>query len=370
GPLLAHDLDAAAAAAELALSAAEEAGAAHVVALSLTRLAHVAGFRGDFGEQQRLAARAVAVAVADGGRETHHSSHAHLNHALALADVDRPREGSAAVAAGRGLYERLGMEETLRNSHHYAGYPLMFAGRWEDAIAELQTAVALSEESGISWTPDVLAALAVMLVRRDELEAARELVAAGERAIAAGAPEFRLGWLAWAGALVQEADGDHSGALERLWGAWTTVSAAGVLGEQRHFAPDLGRMLGDKSRLAQLADAIEALARRNPELPAIAALAARCRALADGDAEALAVAAEQYPDGPRPHERALACEDAAVALVAAGQLERGRALADADRLERGRALADIALETYTRLGARREVSRADARLRAAGLRRG
>ncbi|ADB48882.1 ATP-binding protein [Conexibacter woesei] len=375
GSLLAHDLDAAAAEARHAQAVAEEAGATHVVAVSLTRRAHVAGFRGEFAEQERLAARAVAVAVQDGGREVQHASHAHLNHALALADCDRPHDGVAAVAAGRRVYERLGMEETLRNSHHYAGYPLMLAGRWDDALAELETASALSEESDIGWTVDVLATRAVLLARRNELEAARALVDAATQALAAGAPEFRLGWPAWAQALVQEAEGDRDGALETLWSAWTRVGAAGAVGEQRTFAPDLARMLaaaGDAARGAEVAAAVEALARGNPELETIEALALRCRALAggsgrDGDAagggagdgaDALARAAERYPDGPRPHERALAYEDAAVAFVAAG------------RLDRARAFADEALEAYARLGARRDAARAEGRLRAGGLRRG
>lgn len=361
GPLLAHDLDAAAEEAQRALSAAEAAGAPHVVALSLTRRAHVAGFRGEFSEQERLAEEALAVAVADGARETHHASHAHLNHALALADGDRPEDGVAAVASGRRLYERLGMEETLRNSHHYAGYPLMLTGRWDEALAEHETAATLSEESEIGWTVDVLATRAVILARRDELETARELVASATRAVEAGAPEFRLGWLAWARALIEDAAGDPAAALDTLWRAWTRVTAAGAFGEQRTFAPDLARMLaaaGDPARGAQLAEAIEALARTNPALVTIEALALRCRALADGDADALRNAAERYPSGPRPHERALAYEDAAVAFVA------GR------RLDRARALADEALSAYARLGARRESARAEGRLRASGLRRG
>lgn len=362
-PLLAHDLDVAAVEAERMQRAAEAAGATHVVALSLTRRGHVAGFRGAFEEQERFAARAVAIAMEDGTRETHHASHAHLNHALALADCDRPEEGVATVAAGRRLYERLGMEETLRNSHHYAGYPLMLAGRWDDALAELETATALSEESEIGWTVDVLATRAIILARRDELGTVRGLVRAATAALDAGAPQVRLGWVAWARALVEEAEGDLEGALTTLWGAWTRVADAGAHGEQRTFAPDLARLLaaaGDPVRGAQVAAAVEALVPVNPALPAVEALALRCRALADGDGDgdALAAAAARYPHGARPHERALAHEDAAVALAVEGRL------ADAH------ALAEEALATYEGLGARRDVARAEARLRGGGLRRG
>ncbi len=392
GPLFAHDLDAADAEIARALEVARAAGAAHVTALSLTRAGHVAGFRGDFAGAARLTGEAVAVAVADGSREALHASHAHLNHAMALADADRPLAGLAELAAGRRLYERLGMEETLRNSHHYAGHPLICAGRWEEALAELETAVTLSEEAQIAWTVDVLASRALLQVRRDELEPAREAVAGASAALAAGALEFRLGWTDWARALLAEADGDADGALALLWAAWERATAAGMVCEQRYFAPELVRLLAASTRddarrdadaaarLEAVAEAIEALAARNADVETIAALALRCRALADGgDADALAAAAERYPRGeggvgagaggsagvggagdagPRPHERALAQEDAAVALVAAGRREEGAALADA------------ALDRYARLGARRDAARAEGRLRAAGLRRG
>jgi DNA-binding NarL/FixJ family response regulator len=361
GPLLSHDLDAADAEALRAQRAAEEAGVAHVAAMSLVRRGHVAGFRGAFAVQEQLAGEALRVATAAGTRAAHHASHAHLNVALALADCDRPEEGVAAVVAGRRLYERLGMEETLRNSHHYAGYPLMLAGRWDDALAELETATTLSEEAELAWTVDVAATRAVLLVRRDELEQARALVDAATAALAAGAPQFRLCWVAWAGALADEAEGDAAGALERLWEAWERVGAVGAHGERRTFAPDLARMLaaaGDTTRGAEVAAAVEALAEANPGLTTLNALASRCRALVDGDAERLADAADRHPDGARPHERALAHEDAAVALLIAGERDRGSAH------------ADVALGLYAQLDARRESARAEARLRAAGLRRG
>ncbi|MDR9373151.1 hypothetical protein Q5424_28895, partial [Conexibacter sp. JD483] len=243
GPLLGHDLDAAEVEIARALEAARNAGAAHVAALSLSRAGHVAGFRGDFLAQERLLGEAVAVAEADGSRESLHASHAHYNQGMALADVDRPLAGLAALAAGRRLCERLGMEETLRNSHHYAGYPLTCAGRWEEAIADLETAQTLSEEAQLTWTVDVLAARALLQVRRDELEPARAAIAAASAARAAGALEFRLGWTDWARALLAEADGDLPGATALLWSAWERATAAGIPAELRFFAPELARLL-------------------------------------------------------------------------------------------------------------------------------
>ncbi len=360
-PLFAHDLDRAEGVARRALAVAEESGAAHVLALSLTRLSHVVGLRGDFAQQQRLTARAVAVTMADGGRDPHHVSHAHMNHAMALAEVDRAEEGIAAIAAGRREYERLGLEETLRNTHHYASYPLMVAGRWDDAVADLETAATLSAESGLAWVVDVLASQAVILTRQDELEPARAVVAAAEDALAAGAPEFRVGWTAWGRALVEESDGRPELARETLWAAWERAEAAGAWAEQRWFALDLARLLadaGDAERGDRVAARMLQLAAFVDAPPTVAALALRCRALVAGDIEQLVAAAEAYPPDPRPHERALAYEDAAVACAAAGDLDRARTL------------SDEALAVYERLGARRDAARTAGRLRQHGLRRG
>src|SRR5579875_1053902 len=230
GPLLAHDLDAAAAAAARALEAGEQAGAPDAVALALVRLGHIAGFRGDFAGQLDHSERALAVAEREDSHEVHQASHAHLNHAFSLSDCDLPAEGVQSVADGRRAYQRLGMEEALRNSHHYAGYPLLLAGRWDEALAEAQTALALSREFNLGWTPDVLALQGLILVRRDELEQARALIDEAQAAVAAGAPEFRMRWVAWAQALLEEADGAREQAAQRLWCAFCEVGAAGVLG--------------------------------------------------------------------------------------------------------------------------------------------
>lgn len=363
-PLFAHQLEAARAAAERALEAARSAADAGAIATALTRLGHLAMFTGEFAAATRLGAEAVAVAEEAGSREAHHVSHAHLNYALILADHDQPGEGIEAVAAGRAIYRRLGMEETQRNSHHYAGYPHFVAGNWDDALAELETAARLSEEYGLAWTVDVLAIQAVILVRRDRTEEAALLCERAEAALAAGAPEFRIGWVGWARALVEEAGGDREAALERLWEAWKAVIATGSFGEQRALAPDLARMLAgcrDRARLAELAAAIERLAAGEPQLGSLLALALRCRALVDGgrgEAEALLGAYRCYAPGVRPHERAMAGEDAAVALAASG------------RTDDARSVAEQAIELFESLGAVRDVARASARLRAAGVRRG
>lgn len=361
GSIMTHRFDAAEKIARQALAAGEAAQAAALIAFPLSRLALIEGLRGDFGAAERYAAEAVAVAEREQTRDTHHLSHAHLIHAMALADSDRPEEGIAAIARARWIYERLGMEETLRNSHHYASYPDLLAGRWDDALAELETAATLSREAGIRWTADLDATRARILVHRDELEQAELLIEQANRALAAGAPAYRVGWAAWAQALLAEARGEAGTAVETLWSAWTGASEVGAFAEQRTFAPDLARLLAarsDAGRLDELAGAIDTLSRRNPDLVTLRSLAGRCRALADGDDRALVRAAELHPRHARPHDRGLALEDAAVALAAAGERPRASEL------------GDEALRVYGSLGAARDMARMRGRLRDAGVRLG
>ena len=86
--------------------------------------------------------------------------------------------------------------------------------------------------------------------------------------------------------------------------------------------------------------------------------ALRCRGLIEDDAEILQAAADAYAGGSRPLGLALACEDAGAAFALEG------------RLDRARPLLDQALGIYERLSAPRDLARAEATLREAGIRRG
>ena len=359
GSIMTHQFDMAEGIARRALEAGQASEAAALIAFPLSRLALIAMLRGEFEAAEELAAEAAAVAEREQTRDTHHLSHAHLIYAMALADSDRPDDALETLTQARWIYERLGMEETLRNSHHYAGYPNLLAGNWDDALAEIETAAALSQEAGISWTADLDSTRAWIHVHRDELERAEQLVEQAKGALAAGVPSYRMGWTTWAEAMLEEAVGREAEAVETLWGAWAEATAAGAFGEQRVFAPELARLLaaaGEADRLAEVASAIEELSRANPGLRTVSALAVRCRALADGDADGLVRAAELHPDGLRPHDRGLALEDAAVALARVGERERAMEF------------AEQALEVYASLGSPRDAARFRGRLRAAGMR--
>jgi DNA-binding CsgD family transcriptional regulator len=94
------------------------------------------------------------------------------------------------------------------------------------------------------------------------------------------------------------------------------------------------------------------------DLPWLRGAALRCQGLAEDDVDALVAAADAYAEASRPLELALASEDAATALVRRGDIERARPL------------LDQATAIYERLGAGRDLARANAVLRLAGVGRG
>jgi DNA-binding CsgD family transcriptional regulator len=86
--------------------------------------------------------------------------------------------------------------------------------------------------------------------------------------------------------------------------------------------------------------------------------ALHCQGLVEDDPEILQAAADAHARGSRPLETALACEDAGSAFARQGHAERARPL------------LDQAVRSYERLGAARDLARAEATLREAGIRRG
>ena len=124
--------------------------------------------------------------------------------------------------------------------------------------------------------------------------------------------------------------------------------------------PDLIRLAlasGDPERAQAVAAAVTGLAERN-QVPSLTGAALRCQGLAHDDAGTLAAAVQACQPGIRPLELAGACEDAGAAYARQG--DPGRA----------RPLLEQALSIYERFDAGRDLARAEAVLRAAGIRRG
>jgi DNA-binding CsgD family transcriptional regulator len=157
------------------------------------------------------------------------------------------------------------------------------------------------------------------------------------------------------------ARGQNEAALATLCRAWNACTGQGLVSTLPLFAADLvHHAIGaeDRHRAEQATTAIEELAARNPGVATLTGAALRCRGLLEVDAEVLARAVAAYRTGPRPLERALACEDAAWALGRAG------------RVGEARRVFEEATGLYEGLGASWDLARAAARMRGLGVRPG
>jgi DNA-binding CsgD family transcriptional regulator len=121
----------------------------------------------------------------------------------------------------------------------------------------------------------------------------------------------------------------------------------------------LARALGDVETARAAAAASQADSDADPmPVPVRQATARCCRAQVDEDVTGLLAAAEEYQANGWPAPQALALEEAAVLLAAAGDTARARSAFNS------------ALRLYFRLGAAWDIRRTEARLRVYGVRRG
>ena len=241
------------------------------------------------------------------------------------------------------------------------GLILVELDQLEEARSTLQACIRLAEETGESYARVTGQAVrSLILLHRNDLPGAREAAQAAQAELAGTGPRYRSHWAQWARALILEADGQADEAYAVLADCWDWCAQRGLALEYRVFGPDLIRLalaFGDRDRTRAVAAAVAGLAEKN-QVPSLTGAALRCRGLASNDAETLAAAVQAYPPDTRPLELAGACEDAGAAYARHGDLDRARPL-----------LAQ-ALAIYERLDSGRDLARAEAALRQAGLRRG
>jgi DNA-binding CsgD family transcriptional regulator len=280
-----------------------------------------------------------------------------------LLDTDQLEAGQAALQRGRRLAEQLGAKRDLPFYHWALAARHLWAGDWDDALAECQACLELAHEYGMRLHGTVFSHSIhiVIAVHRDDLTDAEQAVAAADQELAATGPQLGSDWLLWAKALVLEARRQPDASLAVLCRAWDECVDQGLLSTLPLLGPDLVRLAhaaGDRQRAEQATTAIEEIAAHNQGVATLAGVALRSRGLLEHDPEVLLRAVDAYRTGPRPLELALACEDAARALGAAG------------RVDEARPLLDDALGLYERLEASWDLARAAARLRALGIRPG
>lgn len=284
-------------------------------------LAAVRHARGDVTGAHSLAREAVRIGgtrlLGDGGGAT-----PHLFLGAALLDLDWLDEADDAFSAG---LQRVS-SATEAQTPWFLGFRALgrlLAGRWDDALADVEECLAVSARTGTTVTRPLAAGVgAIILSSRDRRTDAAALVdSAGDAGLGAFGG-FGEEALLLARALLAETDADRHDALSQAW----------LLRRDRPFyiawrviAPALVRSALDAGNL-RLATAVteeaEEGARRAEGVPSADACALRCRAHLTADPALLAEAVAVSRGAGRPFGLAQAGLDAGRAWLAAGDPQR------------------------------------------------
>lgn len=347
-------------AAEAARSAASASNDDLAWCLATAGLAAVVNRRGGFTRSLVMVDEAIERADRSPDRLPHRFQ-LYAYRCQALIDLDRLDECQEAVRTGRQLTHALGAAWALPVYHWLSALGHFWAGKWDDALAEFEAGLALSEDIGArTATAACHSTRALIAVHRNDLAAAEAAVAAAEAQLADGGRQFQYQWVPWARALVLEAAGHPDRGFALLSEAWDACVAAEFRCEYPTLAPDLVR-LAIRQRAPATAERVTAeveefASREN--LPRLRAPALHCRGLAARDAEILLRSTEAYRSGPRPLSLAAALEDAGIHLGRAG------------RTEEARRILEEALTLYGDLDAGRDVARVEGSFRSLGIRHG
>jgi DNA-binding CsgD family transcriptional regulator len=356
----AGDLCGAEVAAEAARSAASASSDDLAWCLATAGLAAVVNRRGGFTRGLLTVDQAIERADRSPDRLPHRFQ-LYAYRCQALIDLDRLDECQEAVRTGRQLTHALGAAWTLPVYHWMSALGHFWVGNWDDALAEFEAGLALSEDIGArTATAACHSTRALIALHRNDLGAAQAAVAAAEAQLAEGGRQFQYQWVAWARALVLETARQPDRGFALLSEAWDACVAAEFRCEYPTLAPDLVRLAirqGAPATAERVTAEIEEFASCE-ELPRLRAVALHCRGLAARDAEILLRSTEAYRSSPRPLPLAAALEDAGVHLGAA------------NRTEEARRLLEEALSLYSDLDAGRDVARVEGCFRSLGMRRG
>jgi DNA-binding CsgD family transcriptional regulator/tetratricopeptide (TPR) repeat protein len=269
--------------------------------------------------------------------------------------IDQARRAlteALVLAEATGSQGRLAMVAALRAVVDYR------TGDWDAALAGLAT---ITDPPADSWMPVVLhGASALIHGHRDRGDrCAAHLAELAGQPVRGRTPRPHGHFLIQARALHAEREGGPVAALEVLTPTLDADYARDL--DQRHqWLPDIVRLalaVGDTAKARAAAAVAAAEAAKEPARRSAAASAMRCRGLLEEDPEPLLAAADSYEETGRILALGNTFEDLAAVFAVRGEPEAARTY-----LSR-------AAETYLVLSADWDVARADARLRAWGVRR-
>ena len=264
--------------------------------------------------------------------------------AAGRAAVDRARRLSAARAA-QWLDPFLGF---------VAGGAALVAGDWDDAVAELDTALEQAEETGTGWISMPVGNRAYLDAHRGDTTAARARL---DDFRGRGLPlQFGRDDPGRADLAILEAEGSTRAASTLARALWA-AARTGPSGWCLDLAPDVARVavVGMERRLAeQVAGDLRSM----PAAVAVPAMVGLVHGMVTSDPDEIEAAAGRFAAEGRRHLAACGWEELACA-AAAGK----------DRARAASAL-DAAVVTYEQMQAVPDRDRALARARALGVRRG
>jgi DNA-binding CsgD family transcriptional regulator/tetratricopeptide (TPR) repeat protein len=275
-----------------------------------------------------------AMSLFDSGR-VHPTSYLipDMFYALELGHFDRLDEAIAHGASTRARYERRGLLAQVPMSYAITSAAHYYAGRFDDALAELEAGLAVIADTGTSnFLLYLLALRARIAVHRDDHDIARQAISDGFAQLVDGGPLFGADWLLDAHTQQLRAIGDDAGALAAAESTWMQTAVIRHWYGARERGVALVRLSVDHDRLDLAQEAVAALeesARRRPAPSALAAVA-QARGLLGDDVDLVLDAVERYRATMLRPALALCCEDAATLLLKHGhQGEASALLSDA-----------------------------------------
>lgn len=301
----------------------------------------VAMVHGRMAEALPLFDRALAVAMGEPATSDLRLL-LQINQAVTLGELDRGAEAIASAQVVRHAADQVGNLVRLAQAQSALGQLLLDAGRWDEALVDVDLLADDLKHPMVSRCDHGVAAL-IHLHRGDAAGARRHLDAAGT-----GLEGHVIGPLALAVSLELE----QAGRVREAWSVLTGWdSVEDLLPDFVRLAVELG---ADASAAVAHAEGLAA----ELDVPHRRASASYCRALVSGDPVGLLHAAEEYRVAGRPLFRAKASAAAAVLFAASGDRSSARAA------------MSHAVDVHAELGAEWDSTRLLARLREHGIRRG
>jgi DNA-binding CsgD family transcriptional regulator len=247
--------------------------------------------------------------------------------ARTLSTCDRFAEADAVLELEERESERMGTPWSQPLWHYYRAELLLATGRVDDAAAEAESGVRISEQlNALALDVPLLALLSQISLYRGDLQSARRYVTRAEQLVEGGVG-VALCTVAWPRALLEEADGNSEGVAACLVKICLELpTQSQLLIQERRAAARLvhwAHRSKDRASAELVVSASHKLADSNPAVASFRAAALHAEGICLGDLDVLSRSVAEYQRCPRPLDRAAALEDAGRMAIESGNAELG-----------------------------------------------